>query len=52
LERAQAADQVRTDTTAADVLAMTAALSGAAATGGHDASHFIAVLTAGLCKKP
>jgi AcrR family transcriptional regulator len=48
LERAQAAGQVRTDTAAADVLAMTAALSGAAATGGNDASHFVAVLTAGL----
>lgn len=52
LERAQAARQVRTDTTAADVLAMTAALSGAAAAGGHDGSHFVAVLTDGLCNGP
>jgi hypothetical protein len=29
---------------------MTAALYGAAADGGHDTSHFIAVLTAGLRK--
>ena len=52
LQRAQAAHQVRTDTTAADVLAMTAALSGAAAAGDHDARHFVAVLTDGLCKEP
>lgn len=50
LERAQAARNVRTDTTATDVLAMTAALYGAAAAGGHDTGHFIAVLTAGLRK--
>ena len=52
LERAQAADEVRADITAVDVLAMTAALSGAAAAGGHNASHFVAVLTDGLCKRP
>jgi AcrR family transcriptional regulator len=52
IERAQAANQVRTDITADDVLAMTAALSGAAAAGGHNASHFVAVLTDGLCKRP
>jgi AcrR family transcriptional regulator len=50
LERAQAARHVRTDTTATDVLAMTAALYGAAAAGGHDTGHFVAVLTAGLRK--
>jgi AcrR family transcriptional regulator len=50
LERAQTARRVRTDTTATDVLAMTAALSGAAAAGGHDTGHFVAVLTAGLRK--
>jgi AcrR family transcriptional regulator len=48
LERAQKAGRVRTDTTAADVLAMTAALFGAAASGGHHAGHFVAVLTDGL----
>jgi AcrR family transcriptional regulator len=52
LERAQAAHRVRTDITAADVLAMTAALSGAAAACGHDASHFVAVLADGLGKRP
>ena len=36
--------------TATDVLAMTAALYGAAATGGHDTGHFVAVLTVGLRK--
>jgi AcrR family transcriptional regulator len=52
LDRAQAARQVRTDTTAADVLAMTAALAGAAVAGGHEASRFVAVLTDGLCERP
>jgi len=52
LERAQESDQVRADITAVDVLAMTAALSGAAAAGGHDAGHFVAVLTDGLRTRP
>jgi AcrR family transcriptional regulator len=52
LERAQGAGQVRTDTIAIDVLAMTAALYSAAANGGHDTAHFHAVLTAGLRKTP
>jgi AcrR family transcriptional regulator len=52
LERAQETERVRSDITAVDVLAMTAALSGAAAAGGHDASCFVAVLTDGLRKRP
>lgn len=48
LKRAQAARQVRTDTTPAEVLAMTAAIAGAARAGGHDTGHFLAVLTSGL----
>ncbi|MEZ0365000.1 TetR/AcrR family transcriptional regulator [Mycobacterium sp. pUA109] len=52
LAGAQAADQVRTDITAADVLTMTAALSSAAGASGHDASHFVAVLTDGLRQRP
>ncbi|HTZ14172.1 MAG TPA: helix-turn-helix domain-containing protein [Mycobacterium sp.] len=52
LERAQDAQQVRTDTTATGVLAMTAALYGAAAAGDHGTGQFLAVLFDGLRKRP
>ncbi|HTU05766.1 MAG TPA: helix-turn-helix domain-containing protein [Trebonia sp.] len=52
LERAQDAQQVRTDTTATGVLAMTAALYGAAAAGDHGTAQFLAVLFDGLRKRP
>lgn len=48
LRRAQVCGEVRPDITADDLLAMTAAVSGAAAIRGQDTRHFTAVLTAGL----
>jgi AcrR family transcriptional regulator len=52
LERAQGAQQVRADATATGVLAMTAALHGAAAAGDHGTGHFLAVLFDGLRTRP
>lgn len=52
LERAQGARQVRADATATGVLAMTAALCGAAAAGDHGTEPFLAVLFDGLRTRP
>lgn len=52
LERAQSARQVRTDTSATDILAMTAALYSAAAASSHNTRHFVSVLIDGLRTSP
>jgi hypothetical protein len=52
LRRAQRAGEARSDIAADDLLAMTAAIAGAAAIRGHKPGRFIAVLTAGLTASP
>lgn len=48
LNRAQTLGRTRTDLAASDLLAMTAALAGAATAHGHTTSRFLEVLTTGL----